>query len=212
MKKRMFNDRYGLTEAVLNGTKTITRSLITPQPTSNAEFAGMHFLTEVVGKKVKKQKLRADFSDNLTVVSPFNFYDVIAVAQCYRDIGLETLVNIATNVDGKSPDISTFQSAGRNNKMFVKAEYMPHRIRIDKVRVERLQDISEEDCLKEGIKIGHSPRRGKQYYYIDKNYNAPRGIKRTPREAFAQLIDDVMGKGTWKSNPWVWVYEFTLIQ
>lgn len=212
MKKRMFNDRYGLTEAVLNGTKTVTRSLITPQPTGNAQYVGMHFITEVVGKKVKKQKLRADFSDNLTVTSPFNFYDVVAVAQCYRDIGLETLVNIATNVDGKSPDISTFQSGGRNNKMFVKAEYMPHRIRIDKVRVERLQDISDEDCLKEGIKFGSNPRRGRQYYYIDKTYNVPRGIKKTSREAFAQLIDDVMGKGTWKSNPWVWVYEFTLIQ
>lgn len=208
----MFNDRFDLTESVLNGTKTVTRSLVRPQPAANAECVGMHIVAKIVGAEVKEHKLRADFSDNLTVTSPFNCFDVVAIAQRYRDIGLETLVNIATNVDGKSPDISTFQSAGRDNKMFVKAEYMPHRIRIDSVRVERLQDISEKDCINEGIKIGHSPRKGKQYYYIDKVYNAPRGIKHTPREAFAQLIDDVMGKGTWKSNPWVWVYEFTLIQ
>ena len=30
-------------------------------------------------------------------------------------------------------------------------------------------------------------------------------------EAFAALIDKVSGKGTWKSNPWVFVYEFELM-
>ena len=86
MKKRMFNDRYCLTRAVLSGDKTMTRSIIHPQPTRTAEYAGMHFITEVVGKTVKKQKLRADFSDNLTVTSPFNFYEEVAVAQSYREI------------------------------------------------------------------------------------------------------------------------------
>lgn len=33
----------------------------------------------------------------------------------------------------------------------------------------------------------------------------------TPREAFAALIDKVSGKGTWESNPYVFVYEFELI-
>lgn len=30
-------------------------------------------------------------------------------------------------------------------------------------------------------------------------------------KAFAALIDKVSGKGTWDSNPWVFVYEFKLI-
>ena len=34
----------------------------------------------------------------------------------------------------------------------------------------------------------------------------------TPREAFAALIDKVSGKGTWESNPYVWVYEFELMK
>lgn len=37
---------------------------------------------------------------------------------------------------------------GWDNKMFVRAEHMPHRIRITDIRVERLQDISDEDCLR----------------------------------------------------------------
>ena len=32
MKKIMFNDRYGLTQAVLDGRKTMTRRIIKPQP------------------------------------------------------------------------------------------------------------------------------------------------------------------------------------
>ena len=32
----------------------------------------------------------------------------------------------------------------------------------------------------------------------------------SPRDAFADLIDKVSGKGTWEENPFVWVYEFKL--
>lgn len=36
------------------------------------------------------------------------------------------------------------------------------------------------------------------------------GLYNTPRDAFSALIDKVSGKGTWESNPYVWVYEFKL--
>lgn len=69
---------------------------------------------------------------------------------------------------------------------------------------------SEEDCLKEGIhKVDfafkergvYSFRYNNEWY---KQYN-------TAREAFADLIDKVSGRGTWKKNPWVFIYEFDLI-
>lgn len=95
--------------------------------------------------------------------------------------------------------------------MFVKPELMPHQIRITAVRVERLQDISDEDCLKEGI----SPMIvGCEYYvfsFIDKEKGCFLDYK-TPREAYAALIDKVSGKGTWESNPYVFVYDFELIK
>ena len=46
----------------------------------------------------------------------------------------------------------------------------------------------------------------------DKEYNGSLQIFDTPREAFAVLIDKVSGRGTWKSNPWVVVYEFELVK
>jgi hypothetical protein len=107
--------------------------------------------------------------------------------------------------------------------MFVKAELMPYQIKITNVRIQRLQDISDEDCLAEGVvKIVHSiPTKAPQYitgYYpsmLLKEAADKLGWGRsysTPQYAYADLIDKVSGEGTWESNPWVWVYEFELMK
>jgi hypothetical protein len=62
--------------------------------------------------------------------------------------------------------------------------------KITNIKAERLQDISEEDALKEGVEF---------YCEID-------GI--TYREAFKRCIIDIHGPVVWDINPWVWVYEF----
>ena len=92
--------------------------------------------------------------------------------------------------------------------MFTKALLLPHRIRIMNIRVERLQNISDEDCLKEGIE-----RCEKEWGYWEGdngflNFYACDTIK----EAFATLIDKTCGKGTWDRNPYVFVYDFVLIK
>lgn len=94
--------------------------------------------------------------------------------------------------------------------MFVKAEYMPHRIRITGIKCERLQDISDEDCIKEGVRVC-SQELEYPYYFIDAKRFMICDYK-SPREAFAALIDKVSGRGTWESNPWVVVYEFELVK
>ena len=94
---------------------------------------------------------------------------------------------------------------------------MPHQIRITNVRIQRLQDISDEDCLREGITdmgIGGSLR-----YSFTKNVKQTNGDVidfsnnfASAKEAFANLIDKISGKGTWQNNPFVWVYDFELIK
>jgi hypothetical protein len=72
-------------------------------------------------------------------------------------------------------------------------------LEITNVRVERLQDISEEDAQAEGV-----PKSITQYgLTIDyENY----------REPFIELWDKINGKKhPWASNPWVWVVEFRKI-
>ena len=88
------------------------------------------------------------------------------------------------------------------------AVLMPHQIRITGIKCERLQDISKEDCMKEGI-LGDVEYDKYEVYGLFGNSDD--GFD-TPREAFASLIDKVSGRGTWDRNPWVVVYEFELVK
>jgi hypothetical protein len=83
---------------------------------------------------------------------------------------------------------------------------MPHRIRITDIRVERLQDISNEECIMEGITEEDS-LTGTGYSF----FGMPGALK-TPRDVFILLIEKVNGRGTWNRNPWVFVYTFRLVQ
>ena len=86
--------------------------------------------------------------------------------------------------------------------MFVKPEYMPHQIKITAVNVQRLQDISDDDILREGV-YPSTIFGGYSYGGLTESWP-------TAREAFAALIDKVSGRGTWERNPWVFVYSFNI--
>lgn len=96
------------------------------------------------------------------------------------------------------------------NKMFVKAEYMPCKIKITNIMVEQLQDISDDDCLKEGIwkgQVGSLETHFMDAYYPCKNSLEPCC---TLRGAFEILINGISGRYTWDTNPFVYGYEFEL--
>lgn len=168
MKKIMFNDKFLLTKAVLNGMKTMTRRVIKKEiPIGNWQET----------EKMLRYKVG----------------EVVAIAQCYLDI--------------KKPQFDKFghDVAGNTNKMFVRADLMPYHIKITDVKVERLQDISDEDCLKEGV-IHLTALGIGGYGYITADGECC--MCDTPREAFAELINEVCGKGTWERNPWAEAYTF----
>lgn len=206
MKKIMFKDRFGLTQAVLEGRKTQTRRIMKGKPlfpTDEIESVG------ILGDEVQ---IIANGGESLiTMKLPFKKGEVLAVAQSYKDAGIEDV----TDKDGYL--YHAFTIAGYDNKMFVRPDLMPHQIRITDVRVERLQDISDEDCIKEGVELNT-----RQYEYDGTRYYCVRGLGywrgfgctnfHTPREAFAALIDKVSGKGTWERNPYVFVYDFELVK
>lgn len=136
--------------------------------------------------------------------------EVVAISQRYKDAG----VNFIPEEDDEFGcyDFPAEQTPGWTNKMFVRADLMPHHVRIVNVKRERLQDITDEDCMKEGLKwwtkdntlFKYDLADGfEMFKWCDKPHN--------PREAFAALIDKISGKGTWESNPEVWAYEFELI-
>ena len=98
--------------------------------------------------------------------------------------------------------------------MFVRADLMPHQIRITSVRIERIQEISDEDCLREGVFLDKTAPTYYQPFYTfpgSIDHNTPVGYE-TPREAFADLIRKMSGKRAWDDNPYVDVYEFELVK
>ena len=198
MKKIMFNDRYGLTQAVIEGRKTMTRRLIPD------EFFGLTWDTR--GDTLVYENEYGDFIDvRHSKYTRYKIGEVVAVAQRYQDIfDYSNCVNPYAWEDDDKP-------SGWTNKMFTKAELMPHQIRITGIRCERLQDISDAECLKEGMRVEFARNGMPMYYYFDTKRWREVWFD-TPREAFASLIDKVSGRGTWASNPWVVVYEFELVK
>lgn len=95
-----------------------------------------------------------------------------------------------------------------NNKLFMPESAARYFIEITAVRAERLQDITEADCIKEGIDridfpaIHFGIEEGEYFNWLGN----------TPQEAYASLIDKINGKGTWEENPFVWVYDFKLVK
>lgn len=194
MKKIMFNNRYGLTQAVLEGRKTQTRRIAYIGSLPRLDF----------GICVKPKNFgRATFSYGGVNISHSRYCigEEVAVAQAYSEFVSEAGFNEA--------EINKLRiSKGWTNKMFVKADLMPHRIRITDIRAERLQDISEEDCLAEGI-VDFESRINKAHFYSITDESATYGTAKKP---YSLLIDKIAGKGTWKRNPYVFVYDFELVK
>ena len=216
MKKIMFNDRFGLTQAVLEGRKTMTRRIIKCPRTFRGEWvAGFNIHRSPSDKKIVGFPCMYDADerefDMGEILPKYELGEVVAIAQSYKDLGYDP---DSLDRDPKDLGIRGFMkhSAGWNNKMFVSAAACKKHIRITGVKCERLQDISEADCLKEGI-IKYTKDGTVFKYDLSDRFEmfSWQDMKRSPREAFSALIDKVSGKGAWECNPFVWAYEFELI-
>ncbi len=205
MQKIMFNDQYRLNKAVLEGWKTNTRRIIPQSVIEKAEEYRVEYYNQTFDA-ISLEDILIDVEHLMGYksLSRFKVGEEIAVAQNYNDVFPIVDDNKRAIID-KIP----CGNKGWSNKMFAKPSLMPHKIKITNVRVERLQDISEEDCLKEGI-----DRCEKEwgYWKCDSNGCLSFYSFDTIKEAFAALIDKVSSKGTWDSNPLVFVYEFELVK
>lgn len=211
----MFNDAFQLTQAVLDGRKTQTRRIITCPIKFKGEWvAGFHVYRRHSDNAILEYPCMYDADErdfDGGYISPrYKVGEVVAVAQSY-----ESLFHSKHSPDDFLLDHSNMNpkycGAGFKNKMFVKSELMPNRIRITDVRVERLNDISEDDCFKEGIYASNSHEIGYGIPWVY-GFDKCKEVYFTPREAYAALIDKIAGKGTFESNPYVFVYEFELVK
>lgn len=87
--------------------------------------------------------------------------------------------------------------------IFLPAAYARIFLKIKSIRVERLQDISNDDSIAEGV-----------YEHVDggfMNYLFTAG-RVCAQVSFESLWRKINGKESWKQNPFVWVYEFEKIE
>lgn len=235
MKKIMFSDRLGLTDAVLECYKTMTRRVIQlPDSLSPNDV-----WNPVMGIDDKgKVYFSFDCIDGKKrdVYPTYQIGEEVAIAQRYKDIPIEKMMKL--RADGKTDrwpfEDLVKQSKGYTNKMFVISSLMPNRIRITNISAERLQDISDDDCVREGIipftwrqwlKQGFEDALSPKYKDWDV-WTLPKFIEslsdawsesdpeefmaESPKVAFYVIIRKLMSKKVWDENPWVFPYEFKL--
>lgn len=214
----MFNDRCNLTELTLQGYKNKTR---------RAEKKMQKFISDYEENRrpfeIRRTKIIADGNggygllqvdtpdDCFVMPTQYKVGEIVAVAQCYKNAGIDPHTTVSVIDEGQNmfTPVPAIDSVGWTNKMFVRADLMQHHIKITGIDLERLQDISDEDCLAEGV-LEYRCMIGFAGEYVIKVNNKPL-LFHTPRKAFAALIDKVSGKGTWESNPWVVVYDYKVV-
>lgn len=218
MQKIMFEHRrFGLEQAVIARLKENTRRRVRFPKGVNDEDVE----SAVMGID-KKGRVYFTFSvathqgtEAVDVYPKYQIGEHVAVAQSYKTI-YDTMEEQLGNCEAnewwcKAYDVIGNQfgpatTPGYNNKLFVRADLMPHVIEITDIKAERLQGISNEDCLREGIK---KMEEGVPYRFDE---NGKIHLSADPRMLFADLIDLLNGCGTWQRNEWQFAYTFKLIK
>ncbi|WP_121774884.1 hypothetical protein [Acinetobacter bereziniae] len=221
MKERPILFSAPMVSAILEGRKTQTRRVINPQPegkTLQSNLDGKWLSKKFNGlllPKIEDLPIHCPYGkigDRLWVRetwSTVNLYGEIALAykadgEVIRVVENESFQDEDGLINYDDPRLEKYSFATWADDLLEGKEgnwkpsiHMPRwasriLLEITSIRVEQLQDISESDCLKEGV---GSP--------ILRDCKKPK---------FMQLWESINGADSWTVNPWVWVVEFKIIQ
>ena len=201
MKGKVFKEPvfYGVTE----GRITQFREIVKPQPKGKLTGWNKFPLTiEYLPDFEDAWYCRSE--DGIEYIKPrFGVGDKVYIKEPYYHDCFNKTVYLYGN-EGKYPllDSATRRKLdGWKNKLFMPEGYARYFIDITAVRCERVKDISDEDCLKEGIYKNYNQGYG---YSFDTDVY----LHETPQEAYAAFFNQIHGKGAWERNPYVWVWDF----
>jgi hypothetical protein len=201
MKERPILFSAPMVNAILEGRKTQTRRIIKPQP----EFIGESTAWRWDGKKGSFRGAMGTHIEEMNI-APYCPYGRAGDQLWVREtFGWGKFINGHQFIEYRaSPETQDTDAMGEGAP-WKPSIHMPRSAsRIDllikNVRVERLQDISEEDSLAEGVV---DDLKGTEF-------EAPDGAQYVagPVTWFAQLWSRINGIQSWRDNPWVWVVEF----
>lgn len=175
-----------LFHATVRGSKTQTRRIMKPQPDDGQIW------NSILGLEMKPRYKKGEL---LYLKEPY--IDDLSMDKTFYKFEKSDRTFINTEI----PNISN----PWKNKLFMPQSAARYFIKIADVRFERLQEITEEDCIKEGIE-GY-PHDSRSFIFGWEGNM----IYQSHIEAYAALIDQINGKGTWESNPFVFVYDYELM-
>jgi len=86
-------------------------------------------------------------------------------------------------------------------------EVCRHFMQIESITIQRLLDISEEEAINEGVDKNHG---GYNLYGLSLSdfVRLGRIYALTAKESFESLWESINGKGSWDTNPFVWVIKY----
>lgn len=203
MKERGIIFNGAMVRAILSGKKTQTRRIMKQQPperwqpvtlSCEPDLQARTYTKGVVDRHGCLQAGPEVFGvadEEWGAVSPFGKPgDRLWVRETFGDCG----VRLAYRAD-------TDDGAACQVKRWTPSIHMPRAaarilLEITDVRVERLNDISNDDAMAEGMDDGTS-EAALSVGWFEK-----------PRRAFQRLWTQIYGQESWEGNPWVWIYEF----
>lgn len=206
-----------MVRAILDGNKTQTRRVLKPNENG-------HFKNYVRGKlaSYSARPLR----NSLDYPTGVSVGDKLWVRENHyiTDDGYHETVVYAADEDAVTEHIGTI-AASKHQFGLSDAWAKPHlrlrpsifmprwasriTLKVTDVRVERLQDISEEDAISEGVHEWHDTETGEHTFHFEGCISgAP-----LPSFSFQELWDSINSKrAPWESNPWVVAYTFEATQ
>jgi hypothetical protein len=192
-----------LFHAVVNGTKTQTRRIIEPQPIDKPEFYAFfkRWVYWLFGESNPVKKPRYKLGEKVYLKEPYYHFIPNSLEDAIG-IRAKTFYKYYCGIETNHRDDKKWK-----NKLFMPAKYARYFIEITGVRCERLQDISDGDCEREGI----CPVWENGFIVAWSNKSDGKTYT-TRKESYAALIDKINGKNTWEINPFVWVYDFKLVK
>jgi hypothetical protein len=211
-----------MVQALRNGTKTCTRRTQGLEEVNDEEGLGFnniqlcYYIEIDTGKKIYSWQIGNTFLNKWIEVYPkANVGDVIWVRETFFDT---TNVPQAELFRGVGKYIYKADNANIGFNKWKPSLFMPKKacrmwLEVTGVRVEKLQDISEEDAENEGIyDMFHGKDiAGNAYFnYMDKKGGWD-SVADNAVHSFSTLWESINGKGSWDANPFVWVYDFKVM-
>jgi len=219
MKGLLLNYKFGMWDAVVTGRKTNTRrshaclTKINEDP-DKYEFIGFNFddqgtyarFKEISHGNIIECRARYQISEIVFLQEPtMNAAPYVTnedtIMYQYRDKEGHTELDAFRAVI----DAAKAKGAEWSNKMFMPANRARYHVKINRIEMERLHDISDKDCLAEGIETNLVD--GEPFSYAFKE-NGKMSCYSTPKKAYFALYNGV-NQGD-HGNLWVFSYHFEL--